>query len=119
MIALRARFLVPAVAGLMLAGCATIGRLTDPQYFQKQSSMQLCMDLLSSPAANVNRSARMEELARRGENCSQYTGAAAVQVERDRQTTDALIDASKALTPPPASKPVTCFKNPNGSFTCY
>ena len=28
---------------LMSAGCATIGRLTDPNYFQKQSTMQLRM----------------------------------------------------------------------------
>lgn len=100
--------LVVCLSALVTAGCATVGRLSDPDYFRKQSSMQLCMDLLSTPTLNVNRGARMEELARRGENCSQYTGQAAVQVQRDRQTTDSLIEASKALTPPPAPRPTTC-----------
>lgn len=114
---LRECFIVLGVASFILAGCASIGRLIDPEYFQTQSSMQLCMDLLSSSSVNVNRSARFEELARRGEICSQYMGAAVVQAERDRQTTDTLIDASKALTPSP-SRRITCHKNPNGSVSC-
>jgi hypothetical protein len=81
--------------------------MADPDYFKKQSSMQLCMDLLSSPSYNVNRSARIEELSRRGENCAQYTGAAAVQADRDRQAAEAI----RAMQPPPRPAPpapVTC-----------
>ena len=91
------------------AGCATVGRMTDPNYFQKQSTMQLCLDLLSSPSYNVNRTARIEELSRRGENCSQFTGAASVQAERDRQAAEALSNAARAATPPQQQQPVTCY----------
>jgi hypothetical protein len=94
---------------LLVTSCATVGRLTDPDYFKKQSSMQLCMDLLTSPSANVNRTARIEELSRRGENCSQYTGAAATQAQRDQQAMDALLNAQRAATPPPPPTPVTCY----------
>ena len=92
-----------------LVSCATVGRLADPDYFKKQSSMQLCMDLLTSPTSNVNRTARIEELSRRGENCSQYTLAAAVQAQRDQQAIDSLQNAARPDSPPPPSPPVTCY----------
>ncbi len=96
------------LALLALGGCATIGRMTDPEYFQKQSSMQLCMDLMSSPSYNVNRAARMEELSRRGENCAQYGGMAATQVERDRQTVQTIGVGAASLSTPPAPAPTSC-----------
>lgn len=79
--------------------------------------MQLCLDLMSSPSYNVNREARMQELARRGENCSAYGSIPAAQAEADRQQLEIL----KATIPPPQPppRPVTCYKNANGSVTCY
>ena len=56
-----------------------------PQQAQRQSTMQICMDLLTHPTYNVNYQTRMDELARRGENCAAYSGQAAAvnQANRD------------------------------------
>lgn len=106
------KYVVRALAvSLVVGGCATI----DPNYFRNQSTMELCMGLMRFPSYNVNHPARMQELSRRGENCSQYTGAASAQAEKDRQ----MIETIRAVTPPPPPKPVTCYTNPNGSVTCY
>lgn len=102
------RYALLLLACSFLASCATIGRMSDPQYFQKQSSMQLCMDLMSSPSYNVNRQARMDELARRGENCSQFVNMGAVQVERDRANAAAAAAGAAILATPPPQAPVTC-----------
>lgn len=45
--------------------------------------MELCMAYLTYPSYNVNQSARAQELARRGEDCSRYAGAAAAQRQND------------------------------------
>ena len=106
---MRKRVVVVVVAvavSLVVGGCATIGRLTDPNYFHKQSSMQLCVDLLSSPSYNINREARMQELSSRGENCSQYVGTAALQQQTNQQTLDAI---NRAVTPSAAASYAGCL----------
>ena len=65
--------LLPATL-FLLAGCAK-----PPGYYAKQSSVELCMDYLTLPSANINQSARAAELARRGEDCSVYSGAASAR----------------------------------------
>lgn len=59
------------------------------------------MDYLTLPSINVNQGARAEELARRGENCSQYYGAADAQRQNDERFERSL----KALSPPAPQQP--------------
>ena len=61
--------------------------------------MQLCMDLLTLPSMNVNRSKRIRVLSQRGEDCSRYTGAAAAQNRRDRNFQKMLQNLQRTTTP--------------------
>lgn len=93
--------LVTSISALSLGGCAT-----DPAIYRTQSSMKLCMDYLTLPSINVNRGARAEELGRRGENCSQYLGAASAQRQNDERFDRAL----RSLSPPAPQQPTTGYQ---------
>jgi hypothetical protein len=98
---MNARMAIFAVA-LLLGGCAT------PNYREK-SSMQLCMDYMTLPSANIWQSDRGSELARRGEDCSRYAAAAATQQQADQRMLNALDAAARAAQPPPPPRgPVVC-----------
>jgi len=62
---------VLALSISLLAGCAA-----NPGFFQTQSLMDLCVDQLTQPQSGATHAARAQELARRGENCSQYRDSA-------------------------------------------
>ncbi len=59
---------------IFISGCAK-----PPEYYSRQSSVELCMDYLTLPSANINQTARAAELSRRGEDCSRYSGAASAR----------------------------------------
>jgi len=56
-----------------LTGCISAERVA------MQSNMELCMDFLTKPAPMFGENVRAMELARRGENCSNYQELAAQQ----------------------------------------
>ena len=76
--------ILPLIAILLLPACRTTEELSS------QSSMQLCIDLLSKPKFNVNREKRIKILSERGENCSAYAAAANAQIKADRDFWDSL-----------------------------
>ena len=78
---------------LLLAGCA--GTPTD---YSRTSTMDLCVGYLSLPSYNINQRARVAELSRRGEDCSQYYEAARIKRQTDKQMLDT---GMKLLNPPP------------------
>lgn len=62
-------------ATLALAGCAI-----SPQKAAMTSSYDLCYLIAVTPAANINRKVRIEELNRRGEDCSRFQDSIRQQV---------------------------------------
>ena len=62
---------VLALSVSLLAGCAA-----NVSFVQSQSSVDLCVDQLTQSQSGANHDARTQELARRGENCSQYRDSA-------------------------------------------
>ena len=107
-----------ALLAISLAACAK-----SPEVFRSQSSMELCMDYLTSPSFNINKSARASELSRRGEDCSRYVGAASTQMEADRAFQKSMQDLQKLGQPAPTPQlPRTCVTDMNGgrnTTTCY
>lgn len=95
-----------AMAGLLVAGCAGMVPTT-PERYNNVSSMDLCMRLATYPPNNIHRPAWIEQLRRRGENCSQYSaamqGAAAAQANSDRQMNEAIRTIQNARQPQPSS----------------
>lgn len=74
-----------ALAGLLslifLSSCSLI--MSDEeatQYYREQSTMRLCMSYLTNPT-NHWTGFRLRELESRGENCSEYAGAAQAQAQ--------------------------------------
>lgn len=82
---------------ILLSGCAA-----DPAIYRSQSSAKLCMDYLTLPSINVNQGAREAELARRGESCAQYTGAANARRASDAQFQNTLNSLSQPQSAPAA-----------------
>jgi hypothetical protein len=76
-----------------------ISSCVSPQQAQRQSTMQLCMDLLTHPTYNVNYENRVNELARRGENCSSYYGQAAAVNQANRDLDESLRYLNNLYTP--------------------
>ena len=70
---------VATLAISLLAGCAG-----NPTYFQTQSLLDLCVDQLTQSQSGASHDARTQELARRGESCSQYRDSAQ-SLARQRQ----------------------------------
>lgn len=99
------------VAVASLSGCAA-------DRYRDTPSARLCMDYLTAPAINLNRSAREAELRRRGENCSAYATIAA-------QRPVYVAPVAPAYVPvytPPQQGPINCTSTRSGQhvFTnCY
>lgn len=104
---------IAIVAALLLTGCATL----DPQYYQRQSTAQICHGLMTLPAFNVNHPARWAELQRRGETCGHPLDVAATQ-QRATDSAAAVLMQGAAILSTPAPRPVTCVQN-GRMVTCY
>lgn len=97
-----------AAAGLLLAGCAT--------NYTSTPSAKLCVDYMTLPSYNVHHGARAAELAKRGENCGAYTGAAQTRQQADQAFQEAL---QRAGQPRPTPTPSTQSFLINGKWvTC-
>ncbi len=95
---------------LLLAGCASPNYATTP-------TNQLCMSYLTYPSYNVHQPARAAELARRGESCQAYAGAAAVRQQANQEANRMIQDAARAAQP--VQPNVHTYVAPNGrTVTC-
>jgi hypothetical protein len=86
--------LISAISG-SISGCATSST------YQNTPTSKLCIDYLTLPSVNVNHGARAEELARRGENCNGYGGAAELRLRAD----SALQSSLNKLSQPSSNSP--------------
>lgn len=91
----------------VLGGCATA------ETYKNTPTAKLCVDYISLPSINLNHSARAEELARRGEDCNQYIGAAKARIDANAAFDNALKNMQKSNPPPQIPMPTrtTCQKN--------
>lgn len=87
----------------LLSGCAMVGRMSDPHYMEKQSTMSLCVNVMSYPSYNVNHDAWMAELARRNADCSPYVGMAQSQIAAKAAQDQATAAYLNAIKPPPVT----------------
>lgn len=90
---------------LSLGACATI----NPDYYRNVPTAEICRQLMVFPSYNVNHSARMAEVARRGESCGSPADIAAAQRQSDARTAEML----KAMTPPPPQTQTCRWVGPN------
>ena len=86
--------LVIIVSVLSLSAC-----VMTPERAVGMSTMELCVGYLSLPTMNINQGTRAQELARRGEDCSAYTGAAEARRESDREFDRKLENLQHSLNP--------------------
>ena len=86
-------------SAVLLSSCAA-----DPAIYRSQSSAKLCMDYLTLPSMNINQESREAELARRGESCGQYTGAANARRASDAQFQNTLNSLSQPQNVPAATQ---------------
>jgi hypothetical protein len=70
----QTRIYLILLASTIFSGCVT------SQQAAQTSSYELCYKLALVPGFNVNRGVRVEELKRRGEDCSQYQNQIANQI---------------------------------------
>ena len=103
-----------------LVGCAS-----SPERYAAQSTMELCVDYLTLPSANINQSARARELWYRSEDCSSYQAAASSKNQANANfgaAMDALIQIGASQTRQtfqPQYEQGTHTYNINGKFvTC-
>lgn len=78
----------------LISGCATADT------YQNTPTSKLCLDYLTKPSANFNHGARAEELARRGESCNSYLGAAEIRRKVDSATDDAVMSTFNRMAQP-------------------
>ncbi len=98
----------PLTFVIILCGCATADS------YRNTPTSKLCLDYLTLPSINVNHGARAEELARRGENCSEYTGMARARRDADnafQNSMRALQQSGQQQTNRPTQ--TTCVRNGN------
>jgi hypothetical protein len=77
----------------LLSGCATADT------YQNTPTSKLCLDYLTKPSVNFNHGARAEELAKRGESCNGYLGAAEIRRKSDAAMERTLNQMTKPATP--------------------
>lgn len=87
------KMLVLVVSVAMLTACGS-------EYYRKQSTMELCMDYMTLPSANVNQGTRARVLAERGADCSQYVGAASARNSANVTTLQNLQQIQRNSAPP-------------------
>ena len=88
---------------LLLSGCAVV----NPDYIRSQTTAQICTELMSLPAYNLNHPARYRELERRGASCASPAEIAAGQ----QRANDQALGAAILLSPP-----VNCTTIHNGNI---
>ena len=107
----KSTLLITLSAVVVLAGCATADT------YRNTPSSKLCVDYLTKPSININNGARAEELSRRGENCSGYTGMAQARRDADNAFVNSMRSLQQSSQPQQITTPVQtqCYRN--GAYT--
>jgi len=106
------KILLPVIISLMiLTGCAV-----PSGGYRNTPTTKLCMDYLTFPSYNINQNERANELARRGESCQGYAGAAQVRNQSNAQFENSLRYMQQQSQPVQTS-PTRTYIMPNGKVT--
>ncbi len=97
---------------IFLGGCVSA------DYYRNTPSSKLCVDYLTLPSVNINHGARAEELARRGENCDQYMGAAQARRNADASFENSmrLLQQQPQTQPQQIRQPIQTQCSRNGQY---